>query len=201
MLKKIIIVMLVILALLGIWWFFFKEKNLQEMPKEKPVAVIQHTGAFNTSIKTVVSSYMNMKSAFVEADTALIKMSTKKFLQANDSIQLDELKKDSAAIFNAANQLISDIKGNAQAILDETDVTEMRNDFKMVSENLYPLLKTIGYKGETLYWQNCPMAFGENKDASWLSTTNEILNPYLGKKHPEYKATMLHCGETIDSLR
>jgi len=76
----------------------------------------------------------------------------------------------------------------------------MRHDFSMVSENLYPLLKTIHYEGPKLYWQNCPMAFGDDKPANWLSNTAEILNPYLGKKHPEYKSAMLHCGENMDSL-
>ena len=71
----------------------------------------------------------------------------------------------------------------------------------MVSENLYPLLKTIGYEGPKLYWQNCPMAFGENKEGNWLSNTPEIINPYLGKNHPQYKATMFGCGETKDSLK
>ena len=63
--------------------------------------------------------------------------------------------------------------------------TEMRQDFRMVSENLYPFLKTIGYEGPKLYWQNCPMAFGENKEGNWLSNTSEIINPYLGKNHPD----------------
>ncbi len=35
-------------------------------------------------------------------------------------------------------------------------ITEMRQDFSMVSENIYPFLKTIGYEGEKLYWQNDP---------------------------------------------
>ena len=45
------------------------------------------------------------------------------------------------------------------------------------------------------------MAFGEGKDASWLSNTEEIINPYLGKNHPEYKGTMLHCGEIKDTIQ
>jgi hypothetical protein len=44
------------------------------------------------------------------------------------------------------------------------------------------------------------MAFGEDHDANWISNTAEIINPYLGKKNPEFKATMIHCGETKDSI-
>jgi hypothetical protein len=35
------------------------------------------------------------------------------------------------------------------------------------------------------------MAFGEDKGANWIRNTSEIINPYLGKNHPEFKATML----------
>ena len=71
----------------------------------------------------------------------------------------------------------------------------------MISENLYPFLKTIKYEGPKLYWQNCPMAFGEDKEANWISNTKEIINPYLGKNHPEYKSSMLHCGEIKDTIK
>ena len=76
----------------------------------------------------------------------------------------------------------------------------MRKDFGMVSENLNPFLRTINYEGEKIYWQFCPMAFGEDKGANWLSKTQEVINPYLGKNHPKYKADMLNCGEVKDSI-
>ena len=85
-------------------------------------------------------------------------------------------------------------------MIQQPNLTEMRKDFRMINENIYPFLKTIHYEGKKLYWQNCPMAFGEGKEANWISNTEEIVNPYLGKKHPEYKATMLGCGEIKDSI-
>ena len=59
----------------------------------------------------------------------------------------------------AVQQNLSDIKANAKPILEESDITEMRHDFSMISENLYPFLKTIGYEGEKLYWQNLPTPY------------------------------------------
>ncbi len=96
---------------------------------------------------------------------------------------------------------IEDIATNAVALQGETDLKEMRQDFRMISENLYPFLKTIKYEGPTLYWQNCPMAFGEGMEANWISNTKEIVNPYLGKNHPEFKSSMLHCGEVKDTIK
>lgn len=77
----------------------------------------------------------------------------------------------------------------------------MRQDFRTVSDMLYPsFFKTINYEGPNLYLQNCPMAFDGDKDANWISNSEEVINPYLGKNHPKYKATMLNCGETKDSI-
>jgi hypothetical protein len=148
----------------------------------------------------MMNTYIEMKNAFVDADSVEIKAKTAQFIAATDSLNLSELHEKDSSLFIAAQQNISDIKANAEPILKENDITEMRHDFSMVSENLYPLLKTIHYEGPKLYWQNCPMAFGDDKPANWLSNTSEILNPYLGKKHPEYKSAMLHCGENMDSL-
>jgi hypothetical protein len=44
------------------------------------------------------------------------------------------------------------------------------------------------------------MAFNDNEAAYWLSNSREVVNPYLGKKHPKYSSGMLHCGEVKDSL-
>ena len=83
-----------------------------------------------------------------------------------------------------------------------TDIQEMRKDFKSLSENLYPsFFKTINYEGAKMYWQNCPMAFGTDMGANWISKTTETINPYLGKNHPEFKATMLHCGLVKDTIK
>ncbi len=70
----------------------------------------------------------------------------------------------------------------------------------MITENLYPLLQAAQYQGNTVYQQMCPMAFNDNEAAYWLSNSREVVNPYLGKKHPKYSAGMLHCGEVKDSL-
>ena len=117
-----------------------------------------------------------------------------------DSLKLEELKKDTAGIFESAFAQTGDIKGNATSLLQQTDISEMRKDFSMISESIYPFLKSIGYEGRKLYWQNCPMAFGDDKAANWISNSAEIQNPYLGKKSPTYGSGMLNCGSTLDSL-
>ncbi len=199
--KSIALILVFLLIGFGIYWFKFRTVDIVEHTKAKPIISHLHSIVFNSSIDTMMNAYFQLKAAFVEADTLQAKNAAKKFLVTTDGIQLDELKKDSSGIAESAVMQLNDIKINAESLLKQTDITEMRQDFRMVSESIYPLLKTVHYEGETLYWQNCPMAFGEGKEANWISNTEEIINPYLGKKNPEYKATMLHCGEVKDSIK
>jgi hypothetical protein len=70
----------------------------------------------------------------------------------------------------------------------------------MVGEALRDFLTQSGYDAAPVYVQTCPMAFRDSEPASWLSDSREILNPFLGRRHPKYGAGMLHCGELTDSL-
>ncbi len=201
--KKIfLILILLLIAGAGIYWFIFRKNgNGEGGPKQQPIALKKHSGKFNTAVDSLMSSYFALKSAFVEADTVLIKKNCHHFLQMLDSIPVADLKNDTATIIETVQTTINDIRSNAISLLKQTDITEMRQDFRMVSEMMYPaFFKAINYNGQKLYWQNCPMAFGEGKEGNWISNTEDIENPYLGKKHPEFKATMLHCGEIKDSI-
>jgi hypothetical protein len=199
--KRVLAVVFLIIILLAAWFLFFKTKEVTDTTTAtQTTGVKKHSDEFNTKVAAMMDGYIEMKNAFVDADSVEIKAKTALFIASTDSLNLSELHEKDSSLFMAAQQNISDIKANAASILKENDLTEMRHDFSMVSENLYPLLKTIGYEGQKLYWQNCPMAFGDDKPANWLSNTSEILNPYLGKNHPEYKSAMLHCGENMDSL-
>ena len=148
-----------------------------------------------------MKSYFDVSNALVNADTAKAKESTRKFIQLMDSIPMTELKNDTASIYEVAMGSFSSIKANAGSLLAQPNITEMRKDFSMVSENLYPFFKVVNYEGEKMYWQNCPMAFGDDKGANWISETKEVVNPYLGKNHPEFKSTMLHCGMVKDTIK
>lgn len=199
--KKILAAVIVIVVIAGLWFFFFKSSDKTSSSTQSTTNTQKkHSPEFNQQISSLINSYMAMKNAFVDADTSEIKTKTAGFIASADSLHLDELQEKDSSVFMAVQQNISDIKANAKPILEESDITEMRHDFSMVSENLYPLLKTIGYEGDKLYWQNCPMAFGEDKPANWLSDHSEINNPYMGKKDPVYKSAMLHCGENMDSI-
>jgi len=200
--KRFFALLVVALAAFAVYWFVFRDKTSKPKdPKPEPIALKKHSEAFNNSIDTLMGHYLEIKNAFIESDTARAKRATNSFISIIDRIPLDELKKDTALIFETAQANIMDIRSNAQSLLNQTDITEMRRDFSSVTEMMYPsFFKAINYEGQKLYLQNCPMAFNDEVAANWLSNSSEIMNPYLGKTHPKYKATMLHCGEVKDSI-
>ncbi len=200
--KKLLALLLVLLIGYGIYLFIFKKMKTTNDLKPEPIATKKHSDAFNSSVNNLVNAYLGVKDAFVDADTARAKQNTREFISNIDKVQLDELKKDTAAIIESAKSSLEDIRSNAVSLLAQTDLTEMRQDFRMITEMMYPaFFKIINYEGPNLYLQNCPMAFGEDKAASWISNSVEIVNPYLGKNHPEYKGSMLHCGEVKDTIK
>lgn len=200
--KKIILtILVVILAIAGYYVYKFSSVESTDMgPKQEPLALKQHSDSFNLAVATAMDAYFEMAAAFVDADTAKVKLQSRKFIQLMDSIPMIELKTDSADIYNIAQGSFTGIKANAESILTMTDIVEMRKDFSMVSENLYPFFRIINYEGEKMYWQNCPMAFDDDIGANWISKTKEVVNPYLGKNHPKYRGTMLHCGMVKDTI-
>jgi hypothetical protein len=204
MIKKILLILLVlIIAIAGYVWYKFSTDKGSGFEGEhaKKLEIKSATPAFDGGIKAMLTAYFHMKDAFVEADTATAKSSCKAMVQIIDGINLDELKKDTSGLITTIEPLLNDVKSNAISVLAQSELNEMRMDFNQVNQQLYSLLKAINYKGEKIYWQNCPMAFGENREGSWISNTEEIVNPYLGKNHPEYKATMLHCGSVKDTIK
>ncbi len=200
--KRFAILLLVLVIVFAVYWFGFRgSRSRDEGPKMTPIALKKHSDNFNNSVDKAITAYLDVKNAFVEDDTVKVKAGARNFISLLDSIPLDELKKDTALIFETAKSNIADIKSNAASLIAQTNITEMRHDFSMITEMMYPsFFKTINYEGPSLYFQNCPMAFGDDQPANWISNNNEVVNPYLGKHHPEYKATMLHCGSVKDSL-
>ncbi|MGB4844093.1 MAG: DUF3347 domain-containing protein [Ferruginibacter sp.] len=201
--RVLLTVLFLILAIAGYYWYkFSKTSSGDSGPKQAPITLKKHSDGFNNAVTAAMKSYFDMSASFVEADTAMAKEHCRKFIQLMDSIPLDELKKDTATIYEVAMNTFSNIKTNAGSLLLQTDITEMRKDFSTVSENLYPsFFQVINYEGDKMYWQHCPMAFNDDIGANWVSATKEVVNPYLGKNHPKYKSTMLNCGMVKDTIK
>lgn len=200
--RKLFPVLAILFAAVAVYFLFFnKKENKPDEPKQAPIALKKHSDTFNKTTDSMVNAYMNMKDAFVNADTAAVKTAARNFVAVLERLPIEELKNDTATIFETVRSNVDDIKSNATSLLQQTNISEMRKDFSMVTEMMYPsFFKAINYEGTKLYVANCPMAFGDDVAANWISNSAEIVNPYLGKNHPTYKGTMLHCGEVKDSI-
>jgi hypothetical protein len=199
--KRMLLVLVILLIAFGVYWLFVrKDKNTTAHIKAAHLVARKHSASFNSGIDSLLDEYFRMKDAFVNSDSNVANTACEKLVMLADSSRLSELRTDTAGIYESAMAQMGDVRANAESLLKQANLAEMKQDFRMIGESIYPLLKTIHYDGKTLYLQNCPMAFGEDNGANWISNTKEIINPYLGKNHPEFKATMLHCGEVKDSI-
>ena len=161
----------------------------------------RNSDSFNQSFEKILSSYNELRDALVDYDTVKANAASKKLEQYADSLMINEITNDSTgAIKETAKNYTETIKGSALGLIGETDLVKKKREFQMISDAMYDLVRTVKYDKQKLYHQHCPMAFNDEEDAYWLSNNREIVNPYLGKQHPKYKAGMLHCGETTDSL-
>ncbi|HEY1021953.1 MAG TPA: DUF3347 domain-containing protein [Flavisolibacter sp.] len=177
------------------WVIFSRPEKKETGEKAIAIAVSKHSTAFNESIATVLNDYHTIAENFVKWDSVASATTATAMIKSLDSIRLEELKKDSAAIYETAIMFIENAKGDAQTIASEPTIRPQREAFNSMTDNLYQFLNTVNYDGQTLYLQECPMAFDDTKSAIWLSQKKEIRNPYLGLYHPHYGKGMLACGE------
>ena len=201
--RKYFFYALIAVFLFGVYFFFTKKSDVIE-PETKQEAIVlkKHSDTFNQSINQLVDTYLSVKDAFVEDDTSMIKSKTIEFCKQLETLNLSELAKDSAGIFETVNMTKTDILANANSLLQQNDITEMRRDFSALTDVMYPtFFNAIKYEGPALYLQNCPMAFNDTEPANWISNNKEIVNPYMGKHHPKYHSGMLNCGEIKDTIK
>jgi hypothetical protein len=198
--KKVLLLFGLILVLVVVYWVFFKKnRDTTEKVEPAPLAVSNKSDAFNSAIATLLGNYYELKDAFVDWDTAKVNHTAIKMKLLADSLPLNQLKADSTIVGMAGNYA-GTISGESLGIVGETDIVGKRRSFYTLSQSMYDLLRTVRYDGEMVYWQHCPMAFNDTEEAFWLSNKNQVVNPYLGSKHPKYKNAMLHCGDVMDSL-
>ena len=198
--KRVILLLVLILLVVVVYWVFFKKnRDTIENVEPAPLAVTNKSDSFNTAVGNMLASYYEVKDAFVDWDVEKVDRSAVLLKTLADSLPLDQLKADTT-IVQMADNYAGTISAEVAGILGEKKIEEKRRSFYTLSEALYELLRTVRYDGEVIYHQHCPMAFNDTDEAFWLSNKNQVVNPYLGSKHPKYKGTMLHCGDITDSL-
>ena len=179
--------------------FYKNDKPAVEDPKQQPLAQSKNSEEFNAPFNQMLNSYFDIKNALVEWDTAKASAAAHTFSALAEKVPYNSLKADTTIVETAksfSNNVISEAKGITAA----NTIEDKRHSFYTLSEDLYNLLRTVHYDQQVIYHDKCPMAFNDKDEAYWISNTHEIVNPYLGKKHPHYAGGMIGCGSIEDSI-
>ncbi|WP_179346595.1 efflux RND transporter periplasmic adaptor subunit [Winogradskyella ursingii] len=137
------------------------------------------SNGFSSAFNEALPSYLKMKDALVASEASQVSdfaKATSEKLKAIATTNLGTMEKQH---LNKSIEMLDAIANN--------DILEnQRAHFVILNENIVPI--AINIENSTNYYvQKCPMA-NNNKGAVWLSTEEEIRNPYYGD-------AMLTCGE------
>lgn len=198
---KKLVLLIIIFALAGLLAYrLFSGKEVKPAEKkDQPLAISKNSGIFNTSFTELMSSYYSLKDALVDWDTIKADQAAYALSQRADSLPLNQLKADSNIVLTAQS-LAASVGSEAKGFMGESGIEQRRRAFNMLTDELYNLIRVVRYDGEIIYHVRCPMAFKDSEEGYWLSNTSNIVNPYLGRKHPTLKDKMVGCGEVNDSL-
>ncbi len=179
--------------------FFAEEARGRRSRTDRPLRISKNTGVFNTAFAEVLNEYYSLKDSLVDWNAPGADRQALVLAQRTDSLPFSELKADSMLVLTARN-LASSVENEAKGLIGEVSIDQKRRAFNMLSDEMYDLVRTVHYDGQIIYHIRCPMAFGDSEEGFWLTNTNKVVNPYMGRKHPKFGAKMVGCGEVTDSI-
>tara|TARA_R100000935_G_scaffold198_1_gene572 strand:- start:27092 stop:28825 length:1734 start_codon:yes stop_codon:yes gene_type:complete len=143
------------------------------------------SNAFSSDFNEAIQSYLKMKDAFVASDAGQVSDFAKETSEKLKTILTEDLGTMEKKHLTKSIEMLD-------AITTNDNLENQRTHFVILNENIVPIAMNIE-KSTNYYIQKCPMA-NNNKGAVWLSTEEEIKNPYYGD-------VMLTCGSVIDSIQ
>jgi len=134
--------------------------------------------------------YLDLKDALVSDKKRDAKRKALELIDELQNIDMSLFEGDAHMVFMTFHDLILNHMPERKEM---SDIEVLRTAFEYISDGMIGFTKAFSPLGETVYVQYCPMAFN-NKGADWISRSEDIKNPYFG-------ASMLTCGEIIDTLK
>ncbi|MCP4054219.1 MAG: DUF3347 domain-containing protein [Mesoflavibacter sp.] len=160
------------------------EKNGKKMDKMDHGKMMNMNS--DAKAEAILNDYFSLKDALVADDS-------KKAAEAGSKLVVS-LKAFDKSNYTAEEQkeltdIIEDATEHAEHIA-KSDIGHQREHFKTLSKDITDMVAITGAKN-TLYEQFCPMY---DKGSAWLSTKEEVRNPYYGSK-------MLKCGKVQKTIQ
>lgn len=130
--------------------------------------------------EAILNNYFNLKDALVADDTKKAAETSSKLVGSFKAFEMSAYTTEEQK--ELAN-IIEDATEHAEHIA-KSPIDHQREHFKTLSKDITDMV-AITRTAHTLYEQFCPMY---DKGSAWLSTSDEVRNPYYGSK-------MLKCGK------
>ncbi|WP_266204858.1 DUF3347 domain-containing protein [Pontibacter kalidii] len=143
-----------------------------------------------TQVSQLVDEYLKLKDALVASDAKAAKATANEVLQVAKAMPVAAILEAESKAY--AEEKTGNIISSATSIAGAANIDAQRENLELLSESVYALAKAYGANDQKLYYQHCPMALND-KGGYWLSSNEEIRNPYFGDK-------MLKCGSTEEVL-
>ncbi|MBT8271433.1 MAG: efflux RND transporter periplasmic adaptor subunit, partial [Bacteroidia bacterium] len=140
---------------------------------------LEFSDSFEKNFKRVLRAYIKLKDAFVSSNARQVSNNANETLRYFRTIDMSDMGTTEKSLTVNSIEML-------EAIIKTEDLDIQRAYFVDLNENMVALAINLRSVDETLYVQYCPMA-NNNEGAVWLSTEEDIRNPYYGD-------AMLKCG-------
>lgn len=197
--RGLILIGVVTIAVAVYFIFFYKGEDKPADQPQQPLAQSANSESFNKPFNNLLNGYFDLKTALVNWDSVKATSAAKTLASLAAKVPYDSLKADSSIILTAKS-LSDTVAAEAAGLQKDPTLTAKRHSFNTLTDNFYNLIRTVHYDQQIIYHDKCPMAFGDSSDGYWLTNSRDIVNPYLGNKHPKYHGGMVNCGDIEDSI-
>ena len=132
----------------------------------------------DSMMSALIQPYLTLKNELVRSDAKASSAAVTKMLS---------LLSDKKYTFSRSN-----LKTLLRSLQETDDIEEQREFFRLISNEMIQWASSTQSVSNKLYVQFCPMA-NNNKGAKWLSTEEQIRNPFYGD-------AMLTCGSIVEVI-
>jgi Cu(I)/Ag(I) efflux system membrane fusion protein len=144
--------------------------------------------AFSRQLEAVVQAYFSIQQALSGDDPEAGKAAATTLKEKLQQVDMSLLEGDGHMLWM---DHLKTLNSTTIKLTKATAIEQQREAFYPLSQQLTMTLKAFPIPTPA-YQAFCPMAF-DNKGATWLQATDEVLNPYFGDM-------MLHCGEIQETI-
>ncbi|WP_374462652.1 DUF3347 domain-containing protein [Chryseobacterium sp.] len=135
-------------------------------------------------IQQIIKGYLPLKNALAQDDPKKASDAAKNLFSVLKKI---DISKTDAKSNSELRDIVESASENAEHIGENADdIAHQREHLLSLSNDITDLIKEQGTGGLKLYQDFCPM-YNNGKGGTWISESEEIINPYEGQK-------MINCG-------